>query len=876
MSGTHSNGLSEAREHIGGHRRRILGVSILTMSVIALVVSCTVLHFLYRAALDQRRTSLTETAESQARLIEAVARFDRLYSQEDHQEGAAAATISQIVDAHDTFSGIEETGEFTLAQLVGNEMVFLLKWRHAEGDQERRIPFTGSTRAEPMRRALSGESGTVVGLDYRGVTVMAAYEPVGELDLGIVAKIDLAEIRAPFIRSALLALGVGALFTLAGCFVMFSVNNPILMRVENSERQFRTLVQNIPGVSYRCLLDEHRTMLYMSDAVEELSGYPPSAFVDDPVMSFESLIHPEDRQRVRERVEEAVSQGRSFTLEYRVQNRAGETVWVRERGRGVTCASTGTAWLDGAIFDITDRRNTEDELRSAREHADSANRTKSAFLANMSHELRTPMNAIIGYSEMLIENAEDEGQEDVIVDLEKIRSAGKHLLTLINDVLDLSKIEAGRMEIFAQTFDGDRMIDDVCAIAAPLIEKNANRLVLERPMPLGEITSDLTKLRQVLFNLISNAAKFTEDGTITLAARRLDTDELEFSVTDTGIGMTEAQLGGLFQAFSQAEASTSAKYGGTGLGLALSRKLCRMLGGDITVTSEYGVGSTFTVRLPMSLGEVETETAPARDESRPSGAGPLVLVIDDEESARARLRTFLQGEGYQVQTASSGEDGLRRVREERPDLITLDVLMPEMDGWAVLSRLKAEAEYCNIPIVMITQTDGEDLGHALGAAAYLHKPVEFERLRSVLDQTLGSETTSHVLVVEDDEDTRAMMRKMLVRAGQRCSEAADGREALGFLRDHHPDLILLDLMMPVMDGFEFLEAFAEREDWQDIPIVVVSAKDLTNRERELLSERARSVMTKGPGNRQKLLRTIENLVASHGRKGRSAGDERMP
>jgi GAF domain-containing protein/CheY-like chemotaxis protein len=504
-------------------------------------------------------------------------------------------------------------------------------------------------------------------------------------------------------------------------------------------------------------------------------------------------------------------------------------------------------------------REIEDKSRQL----EAADRHKSEFLANMSHELRTPLNAIIGYSEMLQEDAADLGAGQFTDDLKRINAAGKHLLELINAVLDLSKIEAGKMELYLESFDVAALVRDIAAVIQPLAGKNANRLELRCPEDIGTMRADLTKVRQALFNLLSNACKFTDRGTISLAVTREaidDQDWMVFSVSDTGIGMTSEQLARLFEAFSQADAATTRKYGGTGLGLALSRRLCRMMGGDVTVESEAGRGSTFTVRLPAHVAEAAEEPAapgPLADHM-PPGVG-TVLVIDDEATVRDLMQRFLIKEGFPVVTAASGEEGLRWARELRPDAITLDVMMPGMDGWAVLSALKADPDIAEIPVIMLTIVDDRNLGYALGASDYLTKPIDRERLVSVLKQ---HRRDGPVLVVDDDAEVRQLLRRMLESEGFAVVEAENGRVALERLRGESPSLILLDLMMPEMDGFEFVAELRRHDGWRAIPIVVITARDLSRDDRERLNGHVEKILQKGTYDRDHLLAEVRELVAS--------------
>ena len=511
------------------------------------------------------------------------------------------------------------------------------------------------------------------------------------------------------------------------------------------------------------------------------------------------------------------------------------------------------------------------EIEAKGRELEVASRHKSEFLANMSHELRTPLNAIIGYSEMLQEEAEDQHAESFIPDLRRIHAAGKHLLELINAVLDLSKIEAGKMELYLESFEVAPLVRDVAAVLEPLAQKNANRVEVECPPGVGAMRADLTKLRQALFNLLSNACKFTERGTVSLVVTRqasAEGDTIVFAVSDTGIGMTPEQMTRLFEEFGQADASTTRRYGGTGLGLALSRRLCRMMGGDIMVASEAGRGSTFTIRLPAEVTETKRDPRPpAPREPAPAGAS-AVLVIDDDAAVRDLMARFLGKEGFRIVTAASGEEGLRLARELRPDVITLDVLMPGMDGWSVLAALKADAELADIPVVMLTMLDDRNLGYALGAADYLTKPIERERLVSVLGRYRQD---LPVLVVDDDPDFRELARRMLEREGYTVIEADNGRAALDRLHDGLPGVVLLDLMMPEMDGFDFVAAVRDQPAWRSVPIVVITAKDLSAEDHERLNGYVARVLQKGALSRETLLGQVRDLVAAsthHGRRAR--------
>ncbi len=631
-----------------------------------------------------------------------------------------------------------------------------------------------------------------------------------------------------------------------------AIENARLYTAAQRERQyFEELVLNSPVAVVT--LDTQHNIVSCNPAFETLYGYRQAEVIG---RNLDDLISTDtSRSEAVAITQHVLAEGAMRSIGRR-RRRDGTLVDVEVLGVPVR--------VEGRLVGLMGLYHDISELTQARQAAEEANNAKSQFLASMSHELRTPLNAIIGYSEMLEEEVVELEHPELAPDLQKIRSAGKHLLALINDILDLSKIEAGKIELDLEDFEVADMIRDVATTIQPLVAKNANHLVVEAD-GLGAMHGDQTKIRQMLLNLLSNACKFTDKGRVTLQATRLPgagrgPDRLRFRVSDSGIGMTPAQLTRIFEAFAQAEASTSRRYGGTGLGLAITKRFAELMGGDVTVESEPGKGSHFTVTIPARSPEPGTTVAEI-----PGAIAGTVLIIDDNAEARDMVARFLRQEGFAILEASSGEKGLELARTHRPDAITLDVMMPGMDGWAVLTALKADPALARIPVIMLTVLENRSLGFSLGASEYLTKPLDRSRLRSVLER-YRTDGRRDVLVVEDDGPTRDLLRRIVEAEGWSAATAENGQVALEMVRRQPPSIILLDLMMPVMDGCQFAAELRRHDAWRSIPVIVLTSKDLSAEDRRMLNGDVQTVLQKGALNRDELLREIHDLM----RAGRAA------
>ena len=642
----------------------------------------------------------------------------------------------------------------------------------------------------------------------------------------------------------------------------------LALATEQAKKAERLVTDAIESISEGFTLFDAEDRLVLSN-----SRYGELLYADvrdpEPGESYEEIIRTAVQHGL---IEDAKGDENAWLAERleRHQNPSGLHVQRRSDGRWFRISERKTE-DGGTVAVYTDIS----ELKRREQEAEEANRAKSQFLANMSHELRTPLNAVIGITEMLKEDAEEFGQEDFVEPLERISRAGKHLLNLINEILDLSKIEAGKLEFHLEDFDIPGLVRDVATTVQSLAEKNGNQLVVRCPDDLGGMHADLTRTRQIVLNLLSNACKFTENGEVSIDVRVESDDageQMILEVSDTGIGMTPAQMENLFEEFSQADSSTTRRYGGTGLGLAISRRLARMMGGDIEVTSAAGEGSTFKAWLPRTAvlrgltGDGQIDATPVDEPPRRmpgTGDGNRVLVVDDDHTARELMRRLLAKEGFDVITASDGEEGLEMARRFEPSVITLDVMMPKVDGWDVLKELKADPALADIPVIMVTMLDESDRGYSMGAADYMTKPVDRQRMKLLLDKYRSRVKEPRVLLVEDDEATRAMMCGFLGGDGWRVYEAENGRVALDLIDEAAPHLILLDLMMPEMDGFEFLEALRHQPNRQGAPIVVITAADLSEEDHRRLNGGVEYVLQKSSLNRVQLLAEIRELVTKY-------------
>lgn len=519
--------------------------------------------------------------------------------------------------------------------------------------------------------------------------------------------------------------------------------------------------------------------------------------------------------------------------------------------------------MSDEVNGLIDARTSE--METARDEARDASDQKTKFFANMSHELRTPLNAILGYGEMLYEDCEDLGYDDLLPDLKKITSSGTHLLSLINNILDLSKIEAGKMELFVTNFEIENMIQTIKDVSEPLAAKNDNGFVINLDGAMGSMSQDETKLRQCLTNFLSNGFKFTKNGTVTLDVKSRIEGEVEFvdfAVIDTGAGMSPEGVAKVFEEYTQAERSTSANYGGTGLGLPISKKFAEIMGGDVVVTSEEGVGSVFTMSVPRvcpeyNEDEVEGNVINLDDQDN------LVVLVDDDVAMHDLIKRTISKLNLTLLGATNSEKGMELIREVKPKLILLDVLMPGRDGWSLLKECKTDQELKDIPVIMISQLNQSNLASSLGANDYLTKPLDRTHFINTLKRILGNETQDKkVLVIDDDKDVRELLSRLLKDAGYRPIDARDGKEGLERTKDE-PSLIILDLEMPRMDGFEFLDNYIKDvpED-KRAPVLVFSGKDLTDVQEDLLKERVVGLVKKDDVSMDNLSKMIQGIVKS--------------
>jgi PAS domain S-box-containing protein len=648
---------------------------------------------------------------------------------------------------------------------------------------------------------------------------------------------------------------------------------------------------------------------YKSPSAGRILGYQPEEMVGRPVTE---LVHPDDVPTIRALVEKMAASGaKNCSVEYRMRHKDGHYRTLEAHCSDLIADPV----VEGIVVnsrDITDRKQHEqkvqqlneelegrvrlrtaeleqknEELHSAKDATEQAMRQQEIFLSNVAHDLRTPLTIVIGYSEDLLRKAKRKGMDAFVPDLKLIVNRGKDLLELINDLLNLSKSMNDKgIELEQEEFDVADLVTARMEGIGAIARKYGNQVEFHPEESLGTMVGDRAKVWRILMNLLTNACKFTKDGTITLAARRLagEVDQIELKVSDNGIGMTPEKQKRLFDRFSQVHSTRGKTQEGVGLGLSICLLYCRAMGGRISVESEEGRGSTFTVLLP-------TRPAPADGDERPAPAAQLaerpapehasadagaptdvtvddmtanlVLIIDDDASVCELMERNLSQEGIRTCAAHSGEEGLRLAKQLLPSAIILDVIMPGIDGWAVLAALKTDSQTSQIPIIMATMLDERERGLKMGADEFITKPFARDRLSELIHRHLGNQKKARILVVEDDPDTRGRLCESLREQDWEVWEAGDGVEALALLRTHKPDLVLLDLLLPRVNGYEVLKEIRNHEELHAIPVVVMTAAELSTEDRRRLQGQVEQILQKGLYSREELLSEMRVLVREH-------------
>jgi PAS domain S-box-containing protein len=683
-------------------------------------------------------------------------------------------------------------------------------------------------------------------------------------------------------------------------------------RLRRNEERFRSLIQNAADVIV--VADADGVLTYVSASVERTLGYTTEFPISRHPRDF---VHPgelQDLQRFFEAIKAAPfaivteefrlkradglygdyevvgtnllddpavggivfnvrdigARRENAILEQRIAERTAELSQtniqlkqeIAERNQAQDDLKRAHTFLERKVEERTQ------ELQAAKEAAEQASLAKSQFLASMSHELRTPLNAVIGYSEMLYEDAEMDGREDQMADLAKIRSAGKHLLSLINDILDLSKIEAGRMEVHFEPVDLDALLADVAATCQPLVAKNQNVLSVDVPMPLGTIEADTTKLRQSLLNLLGNAAKFTEKGAITLRAERVNEDRadwIRFAVRDTGIGIASSDMKKLFDSFAQVHEPTNGKYGGTGLGLAISQRLCNLMGGQILVESEVGRGSTFTLVLPAHSARDAGLDAPAHPAPPQQPAfwaeanKGVAVIIDDDPTARDLIARVLLKEGFTPAPAQNAEAGIALAKSLKPEIIILDVMMPGTNGWEALRTIKADPDLHACPVVMLTMIDERQKGLELGADDYLIKPVDREVLTGTLDRLRAHAEADRVLLVNERIEDGRSTAEDLRGQGWSVDVALSSVQALQCMAERMPHVVIVELSQPSA-GMEFVRRLVGT--WPNLPVILTAVTDL-DPESETGLDGHVAIVRPEPGQPARIADEVRKAISEH-------------